>query len=323
VLEIEPAESYIKKPVGPLITIELKDISKLPGYIRIPSMAEGAGTDDMIAQRILYSGLPNQCRKCRRFGHHARSCTTNRNKPWEGAPPSAGPPSTSAPVRRQLHGGALYPKQDQGSRLPRSQKVESTQARNRMNPVHSEAHNRSEHPTESNIDNRSDKPPSAISQPKSSNKAEAPGRWIPDYVMTEQASFPEPKPISIGQELSRQLEIIRESKAKPNFDLQNAGSPLSTQPVTSTNPFAALEVDNPEAEEGKDNLGELQENWSFQGRKKHTPRTTPPRQALPQTPTPPWSQWHSRREKKANALGCALLLLHLTRNLVSPGPGTR
>jgi hypothetical protein len=33
VLEIEPAESYVKRPVGPLITIELKDISKLPGYI--------------------------------------------------------------------------------------------------------------------------------------------------------------------------------------------------------------------------------------------------------------------------------------------------
>ncbi len=62
VLEIEPTESYIKRPGGPLITIELKDISKLPGYIRIPLMAEGAGIDDMIVQKILYSGLPNQCR---------------------------------------------------------------------------------------------------------------------------------------------------------------------------------------------------------------------------------------------------------------------
>jgi len=97
-LEIEPAESYIKRPAGPLITIELKDISKLPGYIRIPSMAEGADIDDMIAQKILYSGLPNQCRKCRRFGHHARTCTTSRNKPWEGIPSSTRPPSTSAPV---------------------------------------------------------------------------------------------------------------------------------------------------------------------------------------------------------------------------------
>jgi len=126
VLEIEPAESYIKRPTGPLITIELKDISKLPRYIRIPLMAEGAEIDDMIAQRILYFGLPNQCKKCRRFGHHARACTISKNKPWEGVPLSAGPPSTSALVRRQSDGGAPHPKQDQGSKLPRSQKVEST-----------------------------------------------------------------------------------------------------------------------------------------------------------------------------------------------------
>jgi len=146
-----------------------------------------------------------------------------------------------------------------------------------MNPVHSEVRNRSEHLNESSIDNRSDKPPRVNFQPKSSSKTEAPRSSEADYVMTEQASFPKLKPISIGQELSRQLEIIRESKAKPNFGFQNDGSPLSTQPVTSTNPFAALEVDNPEAEEGKDNLGELKESWTFQGRKKQTPRITSPR----------------------------------------------
>jgi hypothetical protein len=78
--------------------------------------------------------------------------------------------------------------------------------------------------------------------------------------MTEQASFLELKPISISQELSRQLEIIRESKAKPNFGFQNADSPLSTQPITNTNPFAALEADNLKAEEKKDNLGEIKES---------------------------------------------------------------
>jgi hypothetical protein len=97
VLEIEPAESYIKRPAGPLITIELKDISKLSGYIRIPSMAEGAKTDNMTAQRILYSGLLNQCRKCRRFDHHARTCTTSKNKVLEGVPSLVGPPPPQAP----------------------------------------------------------------------------------------------------------------------------------------------------------------------------------------------------------------------------------
>jgi hypothetical protein len=67
-----------------------------------------------------------------------------------------------------------------------------------MNPVRPEARNRSEHPTESNIDNRSDKPSRANSQPKSSSKAEAPGSSEADYVMIEQASFPELKPISIS-----------------------------------------------------------------------------------------------------------------------------
>jgi hypothetical protein len=59
VLKIEAADSYIKRPVGPMVTIEVKDIAKLVGYIRIPSMAEGAAFTDMIRQKILYSGLPN------------------------------------------------------------------------------------------------------------------------------------------------------------------------------------------------------------------------------------------------------------------------
>jgi hypothetical protein len=104
--------------------------------------------------------------------------------------------------------------------------------------------------------------------------------------MTKHASFPELKPISISQELSRQLEFIRESKAKPNFGLQSTGSPLSTQPVTDANPFAVLETTNPEAEEEKDDSGERKDNWTFQGEKKHTPKITSPKQILPQTPTP-------------------------------------
>jgi len=88
VLEIEAADSYIKRPAGPMITIELKDISKLPGYLRIPFMAEGSEDTATIAQKILYSRFLNQCRRCRRFDHHARACITSKNKPWEGMPAS-------------------------------------------------------------------------------------------------------------------------------------------------------------------------------------------------------------------------------------------
>jgi hypothetical protein len=42
VLEIELEDTYIKRPISPMITVETHDISKLTGYIRIPSMAEGA-----------------------------------------------------------------------------------------------------------------------------------------------------------------------------------------------------------------------------------------------------------------------------------------
>lgn len=59
VLDIEAANSYMKRPAGPTVTIEVRDIAKLAGYIRIPSMAEGASASDTIRQRILCLGLSN------------------------------------------------------------------------------------------------------------------------------------------------------------------------------------------------------------------------------------------------------------------------
>jgi len=59
VLDIEAIDSYMKRRAGPMVTIEVKDIVKLVGYIKIPSMAEGASATYTIRQRILYSGLLN------------------------------------------------------------------------------------------------------------------------------------------------------------------------------------------------------------------------------------------------------------------------
>ncbi len=103
VLDIELEDSYIKRPAGPMVTLEVRDISKLAGFIKIPSMSEGAGTENSIRQRILYSGLPNQCRKCRKFGHHAKTCNTNLARPQEG------PMHRNSPRRESL-GGASAPK---------------------------------------------------------------------------------------------------------------------------------------------------------------------------------------------------------------------
>jgi len=91
VLDIESPDSYIKRPVGPMVTVEVKDINKLAGIIRIPSMAEGARPGDTTTQRILYSGLPNQCRKCRKFGHLAKTCPLNRTPTQDGSIPAKTP----------------------------------------------------------------------------------------------------------------------------------------------------------------------------------------------------------------------------------------
>jgi hypothetical protein len=102
VLKIEPPDSYIKRPTGPMITVEIRDVSKLAGIIKIPSMVEGASPEDTMAQRILYSGLSNQCKKCRRFGHLANTCPLNRPPAQGGNTPPKNPPiwnGKTAPMR--------------------------------------------------------------------------------------------------------------------------------------------------------------------------------------------------------------------------------
>jgi hypothetical protein len=59
VLDIETPDSYIKRPAGPMVTVKVRDITKLAGYIRIPSMAEGALAMDIVSQKIVYSSFPN------------------------------------------------------------------------------------------------------------------------------------------------------------------------------------------------------------------------------------------------------------------------
>ncbi len=101
VLEIEPKDSYIKRPAGPMIIVETHDdISKLAGYIRVPTMAEGVTAKDTTLQRILYSGLPNQCRKCCCFGHFARTCTMTKIPIWNGSAPASTPQTWSERVAR-------------------------------------------------------------------------------------------------------------------------------------------------------------------------------------------------------------------------------
>jgi hypothetical protein len=52
VLEIKTIDLYMKRPIGPMITVEIQDINKLAGHIRIPSMADRATPKDTTLQKI-------------------------------------------------------------------------------------------------------------------------------------------------------------------------------------------------------------------------------------------------------------------------------
>lgn len=100
VLEIKPADLYVKRHAGPMITMEIQDITRFVGHIRIPSMAERATPKDTILQKILYSSIPNQCRKCRHFGHFARACIVSKAPVWDGSAPMGKLPTWSEKVAR-------------------------------------------------------------------------------------------------------------------------------------------------------------------------------------------------------------------------------
>ncbi len=159
VLEIESANSYIKRPAGPMITVELKDISKLPGYIRIPSMAEGAGPNDTVAQKILYAELPNQCRKCRRFGHHAHACTTNIRKPWEGGAARPSSKTRNAEGKEPGREEIPHPSQAQIGKLSPKHKGLKNGGHHRTISQQNEANKAPEHPAQRIAESTSTTPP--------------------------------------------------------------------------------------------------------------------------------------------------------------------
>jgi hypothetical protein len=85
VFEVKSFDSYVKRPTGTVITVEVADVSKLPGCILLPPLDLKEAIDATMTQRILYLGLLNQCRRCRKFGHYARRCLMPRA--WDGKSP--------------------------------------------------------------------------------------------------------------------------------------------------------------------------------------------------------------------------------------------
>lgn len=64
VLKIEPMDSYIKRSIGPMVTIEISDISRFLKYVKIPLVDSDNPVKTFVFHKITYLGLPNQCHKC-------------------------------------------------------------------------------------------------------------------------------------------------------------------------------------------------------------------------------------------------------------------
>lgn len=74
VVSVEGKAKSCKRPVGPIVNILVPQTDRLPATLITPNVSCDAVPGAKIRQRILYSGLPNQCNRCRKFGHETQAC---------------------------------------------------------------------------------------------------------------------------------------------------------------------------------------------------------------------------------------------------------
>ena len=70
VISIDNSEAYRSKLFGPRIRLLVQDLHQLPQTVVIPRL-DGEGT---VEYPLEYSGLPNQCGRCRSHDHLVRNC---------------------------------------------------------------------------------------------------------------------------------------------------------------------------------------------------------------------------------------------------------
>jgi len=78
ILKIEPMDSYIKRSIGPMVAIEILDISRLPKYIKIPLVDSNNPNMIFVFHKITYLGLPNQYHKCQQIRHIMCTCPIHK-----------------------------------------------------------------------------------------------------------------------------------------------------------------------------------------------------------------------------------------------------
>ena len=82
VVTVDTSEAYRAKLFGPRIRLLVRDLSKLPHTVLVPRL-DG---DGVVEYALEFSGLPNQCGRCRSYDHQVRHCPRKDNKARRNAP---------------------------------------------------------------------------------------------------------------------------------------------------------------------------------------------------------------------------------------------
>ena len=93
VIAIDNSEAYRTKLFGPRIRLLVHDLDKLPRTVAIPRL-DGEG---VVVHNLEFSGLPNQCGRCRSREHVVRHCPKRETKHQRSdAPDRSKPPAPPA-----------------------------------------------------------------------------------------------------------------------------------------------------------------------------------------------------------------------------------
>ncbi|CAK9253724.1 unnamed protein product [Sphagnum jensenii] len=235
--------------------------------------------------KVLYSGLPNQCRKCRRFGHQARACNFVRAPLQEGA-------AHRAPVPREAD---IKSTNKRPTPKIASQMRKQSTATNSRHGTHAPGRPRGEDPR---------LPRNLISNPPP-GKDPSKTRALSPSVDPEQrrastedpaargAPVSEPSPDRAEEGARAEGRKLPEKATSPRnslfFELHEKDCLEAQRIAGSANPFASSRDGMQEGGARLRIQEELQEGWSFQGRKKHTPKIATPRPDPNQAPFRIWT----------------------------------